>query len=717
MARANSPAPQMLHNPQARIYMQNPRIAFPQQVQQASGSLVPLNHANTPRMSNGNMIRSSTPLPLPPSQPAAASQPVANRGPQMSSPMNYNLMSAENGDWRRPSLPVNMMYNLKNGMPHTQMGHIPGPGHRFSLDPSVEKHVSNAEAVSAVDASKTKSTTPRMSVDEQGLQETKMMPINLIPADTHRSAPDSAPEETKQSDLIKTETHYSKRDVEVSANETDCSKVQASDIEKYQEEIVSLTKEKQQLEKILIVKESVIHNLSENTDAVPEVMAMQLGAQAIQIAHEAMQSRKSIQKIETELQSWKHDANLLAETNQFLEALVDQQKKSLLEQNDNLTKKDRNLIDTEGKYKKALQEVHGSESLLRQQLNELARASAELETEAALQSAQMEQLRREVASRDAKIVGLQEETVRMQTVISELTNLKVNLQAENQEAQHALHQMIEQAALKDNLVEEYEGKLKTTNYELQKSLTNEVRRQKLLSMELQLRDQKMEEAVITRDKQIEALNAQLHSTSKTVDLVKTALSNTKESNNNDSANARRTPPPPDLNTSSEFSPILFRGAIPNSFLTASTNYTPMSRFLEANKDKDVKDLLEVVNMPPKMTQAFLNNKPMSHHPSLAVMPVAQQTSMRACESTSTLYKKVTPTTSGVAFKSIPIAEEKANLKNAMHVVSLGDDERLGDILNLPVVTKDANGGLKIVSGQEHKSSLVSESKESKELLL
>eukprot|EP00916_Digyalum_oweni_P017722 GHVL01029209.1.p1 GENE.GHVL01029209.1~~GHVL01029209.1.p1 ORF type:complete len:770 (+),score=134.04 GHVL01029209.1:245-2554(+) len=376
----------------------------------------------------------------------------------------------------------------------------------------------------------------------------------------------------------------------------------------------NLQRERDELSSIILSKDRQLSAMMSVNPNLPEISAVQLGVQAISMVNDSIDFRKKIRNLEIELGNANHELKQLTETSSQLESDLIEKKKVVADLVETIAHKDRELVHADEHSRVLLKERDESAFRLKRDLEKCNETRANLESDVSVKDSQMEELRKELSSRDQRIVSLQAELGKLNALKADLSSKCTQLVHDGRESENALHMLMEQAIMKDQLVNDYEQKLCDSNSKLHSSYMDELMRQKRQAVELKIRDVGNQEAVASRDAHIEALRNRLDEASGTVNAVRRQVFSP--------------PPPPPI--------------------------TPLQTPGSA---------LRLTDIPS--TSLPQNQQETSHQSSSQQLPNSYYTSCSALRSTAPNFRKYEVDTNNVASRTTSYGESKSNYRNTL----------------------------------------------------
>ncbi|KFG50835.1 putative high molecular mass nuclear antigen [Toxoplasma gondii p89] len=274
----------------------------------------------------------------------------------------------------------------------------------------------------------------------------------------------------------------------------------------------ALREERRDMRELLLQKDKQLAAAMNVSDPeTKEASAVQLGVQAIAMVQDSVELREKIKQLNAQVAALKEEKSrrelLLEET---FRKLTDKRKEAagLLEM---VSQRDMKLARVETFLQQRNRDYD--------QLQEQARASLKAETERAekgeeeikILEEQQNALKNIVASRDEKVMCLQNEVVRRDARIKQLDERLALLSQDLEQTSSHLQQLLRASAAKDAYLYELESQLRRNEVERQASYLAEVARTRRLALETRLKEEECRVALNDKD---EALASAQHELSR-----------------------------------------------------------------------------------------------------------------------------------------------------------------------------------------------------------
>ncbi|KAL8429144.1 hypothetical protein ACSSS7_006771 [Eimeria intestinalis] len=270
-----------------------------------------------------------------------------------------------------------------------------------------------------------------------------------------------------------------------------------------------LRHERRDLLELLLQKEKQVAVLDTVDPQAKEASAVQLGAQAISIVQGASEWREKLQLAEAQLTALKAERAAAAELQQeTFEKLTDKRKEAaeLLEL---VAQRDMRIARMEAVLNQKTKEFEVALKRLKERLSRETKKREEAEQECLVALEQCNAFKATLASRDSKILMLESEVVRKDTLLRQLEE-KVHVLSSDLNSTHAqLQQLLAATAAKDAYMQELEAQLRKNDVERQTAYLTEVSKSRKLALETRMQQEQCRQALNEKQEKLAAAKLDL----------------------------------------------------------------------------------------------------------------------------------------------------------------------------------------------------------------
>ncbi|KAL8455018.1 hypothetical protein Emag_001145 [Eimeria magna] len=270
-----------------------------------------------------------------------------------------------------------------------------------------------------------------------------------------------------------------------------------------------LRRERRELMELLLQKEKQVAVLDTVDPQAKEASAVQLGAQAITIAQGASEWREKLQLAEAQLTALKAERSAAAELQQeTFEKLTDKRREAaeLLEL---LAQRDMRIAKVEAVLNQKTKEFEVVLKRLKERLGRETKKREDAEQECLVALEQCNAFKATLASRDSKILMLEAEIVRRDTLLRQLEE-RVNSLSSDLSSTHAqLQQLLAATAAKDAYMQEIEAQLRKNDMERQTAYLTEVSKNRKLALETRMQQEQCRQALNEKQEKLAAAKLDL----------------------------------------------------------------------------------------------------------------------------------------------------------------------------------------------------------------
>lgn len=231
-------------------------------------------------------------------------------------------------------------------------------------------------------------------------------------------------------------------------------------------EVESLRKEKLDLERLVLAKDRQLDAIHAIDPAMGDAPALQLGAQAIQLFHDALRRRQEDAGLSRENQELREELDRLRARVEELEASNAERRGEIKELTSSLTAKMQKVFELETEAESAQHEHRQLSKEASAQLEQLREELAAWQRDCRTAAQLVEELRAELAERDRRHMRHQEEAAQQKSSCLRLQGQVEEMSSQLQQAEDTIVQMLQDNTYKDQLVREMSERMNLSETKL-----------------------------------------------------------------------------------------------------------------------------------------------------------------------------------------------------------------------------------------------------------
>ncbi|CDJ32697.1 high molecular mass nuclear antigen, putative [Eimeria mitis] len=284
-----------------------------------------------------------------------------------------------------------------------------------------------------------------------------------------------------------------------------------------------LRRERQDLMELLLQKERQTAILEGVDPSTKEASALQLGVQAISMVQGASELRGKLELAEAEIKKLRADREAVEELQQdTFEKLTDKRKEAaeLLEL---LSQRDMKVARIEAYLQQKTRELEVLAARSKEHLQKEQSKREEAEQEYRVAAEQCNAFKATLANRDEKLMQLQAEVVRRDTLLKQLEE-RVRVLSDDLTGAHSqLQQVLKAMAAKDAYMQELEAQLRKNDTERQLAYLTEVSKSRKLAVETRIQQELCRAALNDKREKLAAAKQDLFRSESAMERIRKAI--------------------------------------------------------------------------------------------------------------------------------------------------------------------------------------------------
>lgn len=284
-----------------------------------------------------------------------------------------------------------------------------------------------------------------------------------------------------------------------------------------------LRHERQELIELLLQKERQAAVLETVDPTAKEASALQLGVQAISMVHSASELREKLKIAEAEIKKLRAERVAADELQQDTFGKLTDKRREAAELLELVSQRDMKVARVEAYLQHKSRELELLAARAKERLEKEQRMREEVKQEYLVATEQCNAFKASVSNRDQKIVQLQGEVVRRDTLLKSLEE-RVRVLSEDLSGAHAqLQQMIRGMAAKDAYMQELEAQLRKNDTERQLAYLTEVSESRKLAYETRIQQDQCRAALNDKQEKLAAAKQELLQSQTAMERIRTAI--------------------------------------------------------------------------------------------------------------------------------------------------------------------------------------------------
>ncbi|CDJ69020.1 high molecular mass nuclear antigen, putative [Eimeria necatrix] len=266
-------------------------------------------------------------------------------------------------------------------------------------------------------------------------------------------------------------------------------KEQEAELKTMRRRIEVLRHERQELMELLLQKERQATALNTIDPAAKEASAVQLGIQAISMVQGAAELRGKLELAEAEIKTLRAERAATDELQQHTFEKLTEKRKEAAELLELLSQRDMKVARIETYLQQKSRELDSLSTHAKERLKKEQQKREQAEQEYRVAVEQCNAFKTTLASRDERILQLQAEVVRRDTLLKQLEERVHVLSGDLTGAHSQLQQMLKAMAAKDAYMQELEAQLRKNDTERQLAYLTEVSKSRKLALDTRIQQE------------------------------------------------------------------------------------------------------------------------------------------------------------------------------------------------------------------------------------
>lgn len=290
-----------------------------------------------------------------------------------------------------------------------------------------------------------------------------------------------------------------------------------------------LRRERQELIELLLQKERQAAALDTIDPSAKEASALQLGVQAISMVQGTSELREKLHLAEAEIKTLRAERVAADELQQDTFDKLTDKRREAAELLELVSQRDMKVARIEAYLQQKTRELELLATRAKERLQKEQRKREEVEQEYLVATEQCNAFKASVASRDEKILQLQADVVRRDTLMKQLEE-RVRVLSEDLTGAHAqLQQMLRGMAAKDAYMQELEAQLRKNDTERQVAYLTEVSKSRKLALDTRIQQDQCRVALNDKQEKLAEAKQDLFRSQMAMERIRKAISSAEES--------------------------------------------------------------------------------------------------------------------------------------------------------------------------------------------